>query len=70
MTEIFAKDAYMYCHINGQDSNMEVIIAKSAFYSYQYAKHILKDRFILGEPAILNIGEDFFKWYLMHVENI
>ena len=47
------KWAFEYTSEHGKDKELEPIIAKSAKYSYMYAKDILKNKpFKLGEPAI------------------
>ena len=46
------KWAFDYTKIHGKTKELESIIAKSAKYSYEYAKQILEKPFKLGEPAI------------------
>ena len=46
------KWAFKYVLKHGKDEELEPIIAKSAYYSYQYANDILKGPFKLGEKAI------------------
>jgi hypothetical protein len=46
------KWAFEYVSKHGKDEDLESIIAKDAYYSYQYAIDILEGPFNLGEPAI------------------
>jgi hypothetical protein len=46
------KWAFDYVSKHGKDKELESIIAKDAYYSYQYAIDILEGPFNLGEPAI------------------
>jgi hypothetical protein len=46
------KIAYEFASTNGKFIEGEPIIAKSPYYSYEYARNILKGSFPLGEPAI------------------
>ena len=46
------KWAFEYASEHGRDKELEPTIAKDTYYSYYYAKEILKGRFELGEPAI------------------
>ena len=47
------KWAFDYVSKHGEDKELESIIAKDAYYSYQYAIDILHSKtFKLGEPAI------------------
>jgi len=45
---------------------LEPIICKEAFYSYYYAKDVIKGRFILGEPAI---SKDAY-WSYCYAKNV
>jgi len=68
-----AKNAYLHAwHKTKKPYNdifIELCIAKSAFYSFQYAVGILgKCRFILGEEAISK-DPQFACWYSKHMLN-
>ena len=52
-----AKIAYEFASTNGKFIEGEPIIAKSPYYSYEYARNILKGPFPLGEKAIAKIAE-------------
>jgi hypothetical protein len=44
---------FNYCYINKKRwEKYEPIIAKNSYYSYRYAKDVLKGRFILAETII------------------
>jgi hypothetical protein len=49
---IMQKIAYEFASTNGKFIEGEPAIAKSPYYSYEYARNILKGSFPLGEPAI------------------
>ena len=46
------KWAFDYVSKHGKDKELESIIAKDAYYSYQYASFVLHGEFKLGEDAI------------------
>ena len=52
-----SKIAYEFASTNGKFIEGEPIIAKSPYYSYEYARNILKGPFPLGEKAIATIAE-------------
>ena len=58
------KWAFDYVSKHGKDKELESIIAKNPYYSYNYANHILKGEFPLGEPVIAK-DMDFSYAYAM-----
>lgn len=61
---MFEKDKFDYYYLIANtgmiNSKLEFIISQDPMLSYSYARNILHDRFILGEPTI---GSDSFYSY-------
>ena len=67
VAKVSPKWAFDYVSKHGKDKELESIIAKDAYYSYQYSIDILQSKpFKLGEPAIAKNTEESY-YYAKHI---